>query len=89
MTGREHRGGGNRIIGGGVQNRFGGGVLWYVSPPLSFPPPFVFFDLVAHDLAPFFSENLRLSTRNFTGVSVLQQFILDIGHDSETSLSQE
>ena len=35
-------GGGKRIIGGGVQNRFWEGVLWSVFPPLSFPPPFVF-----------------------------------------------
>ena len=35
-------GGGKRIIGGGVQNRFWEGGLWCVSPPLSFPPPFVF-----------------------------------------------
>ena len=27
---------------GGVQNHFWEGVLWYVSPLLSFPPPFVF-----------------------------------------------
>ena len=29
--------GGKRIISAGVQNRFWGGALWYVSPPLSFP----------------------------------------------------
>ena len=29
-------------MGGGVQNRFWEGVLWYVFPPLSFHPPFVF-----------------------------------------------
>ena len=32
MTGREQTGGGGCIIGGGVQNCFGGGVLWYVFP---------------------------------------------------------
>ena len=43
MTGCELRGG-NRIIGGGFQNRFWGGVLWYIfllqsfSPPLSLNP---------------------------------------------------
>ena len=37
------KGGGNRIISGGVQNRFWGGDLWYVFPSPEFsPPPFVF-----------------------------------------------
>ena len=45
-------GGGKRIIGGGgVQNRFWEGALWYVFPspefstPLCFPPPFVFSEV--------------------------------------------
>ena len=41
MTGRE-KGRGNRIIGGGVQNRFWGGVLWYVFPSPEFSTPFCF-----------------------------------------------
>ena len=36
------KGGGNRIISGGVQNRFWGGVLWYVFPSPEFPPPLCF-----------------------------------------------
>ena len=43
MTLREQRGGGNRIISGGVQNRFGGEDLWYVFPSPEFPPPPLFF----------------------------------------------
>ena len=35
-------GGGKRIIGGGVQNVFAKGFYGMFSPPLSFPPPFVF-----------------------------------------------
>ena len=36
-------GGGERIIsGGGVQNRFWGGALWYVFPSPEFPPPLFF-----------------------------------------------
>ena len=42
---REQRGGGNRIISGGVQNRFWGGVLWYVFPSPEFSPPPLFPDL--------------------------------------------
>ena len=42
-TGRKRTGGGKRIIGGGVQNLFfGKGFYGMFSPPLSFPPPFVF-----------------------------------------------
>ena len=33
-------GGGQRIIGGGVQNRFWEGVLWYVFPSPEFSTPF-------------------------------------------------
>ena len=36
MTGREQGGVGNRIIGGGVQNHFWGGVSWYVFPSPEF-----------------------------------------------------
>ena len=43
MTGREQRrGGGKRIISGGVQNVSGEGFYGMFSPPLSFPP-FLFF----------------------------------------------
>ena len=35
-------GGGERIIGGGVQNRFWEGVLWYVSPSPEFSTPLCF-----------------------------------------------
>ena len=41
MTGREQWGG-RRIIGGGVQNRFGGEALWYVFPSPEFPTPLCF-----------------------------------------------
>ena len=36
MTGRDRGGGGNHIVGGGVQNRFWGGVF---NPPLFFSDP--------------------------------------------------
>ena len=39
MTGREQRGGGERIIIGLVENRFWGGLLWYVFPSPEFPHP--------------------------------------------------
>ena len=45
MTLREQRGGGNRIISGGVQNRFWGGALWYVFPSPEFPPPLFFSEV--------------------------------------------
>ena len=46
MTLREQRGGGNRIISGGVQNRFWEGISWYVFPSPEFPPLcFLFFFL--------------------------------------------
>ena len=35
-------GGGKRIIGGGIQTVFGKGFYGMFSPPLCFPPPFVF-----------------------------------------------
>ena len=47
------KGGGNRIISGGVQNRFWGGDLWYVFPSPEFPPPL------------FFSEKMR----NFSAIA--------------------
>ena len=37
-----NKGGGNRIISGGVQNRFWGGDLWYGFLSPEFSPPFVF-----------------------------------------------
>ena len=46
MTWSEQTGGSSeRIIGGGVQNCFWGGVLWYVFPYPEFSTPFVFSDL--------------------------------------------
>ena len=36
------KGGGKRIIGGGSKTVFGKGFYGMFSPPLSFPPPFVF-----------------------------------------------
>ena len=47
MTLREQRGGGRGESyhkGGGVQNRFRGGVLWYVFPSPEFPAPLFFSD---------------------------------------------
>ena len=41
-TGRKQTGGGKRIIGGGVQNRFWEGVLWYVFPSPEFSTPLCF-----------------------------------------------
>ena len=42
MTGCEHMGSGNRIIGGGVQDCFWGRGFMVFSPPPNFPSPFVF-----------------------------------------------
>ena len=43
MTGGEQTGGGGkRIIGGAVQNRFWGGVIWYVFPSFELSTPLCF-----------------------------------------------
>ena len=39
---KTNEGGGKRIIGGGVQNRFWEGVLWYVFPSPEFSTPLCF-----------------------------------------------
>ena len=42
QQGENKRGGGKRIIGEGVQNRFWEGVLWYVFPSPEFSTPLCF-----------------------------------------------
>ena len=64
MTRHEQRGWGNRIIGGGVQNRFYGGFYGMCSPPLSFPPP-LFFSECVYVCAPSYCKNLCCEIARF------------------------
>ena len=68
--------GGNRIIGGGVQNRFWDGFYGMLSPLLSFPPP-LFLSKSAHADSEPRSENCLLyySKQTSTIPQVLQTHI--------------
>ena len=57
------QGGGNRIISGGVQNRFWGGVLWYVFPSPEFFPPFCFSLKAPFDNPEFFTFSCLRTVR--------------------------